>query len=89
MNRKDLTEIIHTPMYNVNGYMLNEYEVRNLMLRISKRLVNPKNINLTDSLGQKFTFDKQGNIEQTTHVHLWDLADRLAMEKFIQINKNK
>ena len=57
MKRTDLTQRITPPKYKVGQFVLNEYEVRELLARVAEGTLDPKGIIIKDSIGVKSTID--------------------------------
>jgi len=70
MKREDLVQRIEIPTYKVGHFVLNEYELRELMVRVAKgEIENWEDLTITDNKGKlvKFRTDRKipGTITDT------------------------
>ena len=79
MKRTDLTQRITQPKYKVGQFVLNEYEVRELLARVAEGTLDPKGIIIKDSIGVKSTIDSRG--VTSNNLYGFDLAYKLTIRK--------
>ncbi len=89
MKRSDLTPPIKAPTFKVNNCVLNEYELRNMQIRIAKGILNPKGLVVTDSQGNIATIDSDGTLICTALFPDLLLADNLVHNLFMETVRNK
>lgn len=67
MERNNLTGRISPPKYKVGRFVLNEYELREMIARISEGDLDPEGIVVIDEIGNHVTFDSDGVGSQNLH----------------------
>jgi len=79
MKRTELTSRIVPPKYRVGRYTLNEYEVRELLARVSEGILNPEGIIIEDALGVKSTINSRG--VTSNNLYGFDLSYKLTIRR--------
>ena len=79
MKRTELTSRIVPPKYKVGRFTLNEYEVRELLARVSEGKLDPGPLVIEDCLGVKATIDEHGNL--SNRLSGMDLIYKLSIRR--------
>lgn len=79
MKRSDLTSGVKPPKFKVGKFVLNEYEAREMIARISEGTLDNDGIVIEDEDGNCCTIDKTG----TTSMNIkgWDIASNFTIRK--------
>lgn len=70
---------IKSPKFRVGRYILNKYELRQLMYEVNQGL-KPDNLIVTDSIGNKARIKLNGKLNQP--MHSFDIGTKTAINHF-------
>lgn len=79
MKRSDLTSGVKPPKFRVGKYILNEYEVREMIARISEGTLNPEGITIKDEKGTIVKIDPDGTT--TGNLYGFGISSRFMLRK--------
>ena len=85
MERKHLTSGIKPPKFRVGQFVLNEYELREMIARVSEGSLSPCGITIKDKRGIVATIGKTGLLSKD--LHGFDMMVELKLRRVKTLGK--
>ncbi len=64
MKRSDFVQAINPPKFRIGKFVFNEYEIREILAKVSEGKINHKSIVIKDSSGRSSKVKKSGRLEK-------------------------